>query len=198
MSTIYGLTGGIGMGKTTAARLLAKAGLSVIDSDDLAREVVQPGQPALDEIRAELGDEFIGDDGNLDRAKMAEHVFNDRAAREKLEAIIHPRVRERWQSAIAEWRTAGESGVVVIPLLFEVAAAGHFDAVLCVACTDDTQRERLRERGWSDEQIGQRIAAQLPIAKKMERADHVIWNEGTPDALRAQLTRVGCVSKNPP
>ena len=195
MSTIYGLTGGVGMGKSTTAKLLGKAGLSVVDSDELAREVVRPGQPALEEIREAFGDEFIQDDGRLDRAKMAGHVFSNDPAREQIENIIHPQIRERWQVCVSEWRSTDSSGVVVIPLLYEVNAEANFDTVLCVACTEGTQRQRLRERGLSEEQIKQRNAAQLPITDKMERADLVLWNEGGLEGLRAQLAQLDCIGK---
>jgi len=198
MSTVYGLTGGVGMGKSTVARLLAKAGLPVLDTDDLAREVVQPGEPALEAIREEFGMEFIGSNGGLDRERMAGRVFDDEAARDKLEAIIHPRVREQWLEAISGWRASGRDGVVVIPLLFEVVAESSFDRVLCVACTADTQRQRLRARSWSDAQIDGRIAAQMPIEEKMERADCVIWNEGAQEVLREQLTRIGVLGTSLP
>ncbi|HCU86371.1 MAG TPA: dephospho-CoA kinase [Verrucomicrobiales bacterium] len=191
MSTrVIGLTGGVGMGKSTAARLLAKRGLPVVDSDDLAREVVSPGQPALEEIAEIFGAEFIVD-GKLDRQRMAGEVFGDDAARARLEAIIHPRVRELWQGRIEQWR-ANEVpvGVVVIPLLFEVGAETEMDTVVCLACTANTQRDRLRARGWDAVQISARIGAQMDIAQKMELADHVLWNEGTLDALAAQLQRI--------
>ncbi|SVE02360.1 uncharacterized protein METZ01_LOCUS455214, partial [marine metagenome] len=135
------------MGKSTVARVLAKAGLPVVDSDELAREVVQPGQPAFEGIREAFGDEFIGEDGRIDRPRMAACVFFDDVARKQLEDIIHPRVRERWQACVGKWRSAGDRGVVVIPLLFEVNAEANFDTVFCVACTEGTQRVRLRERG---------------------------------------------------
>jgi len=191
MSTrVIGLTGGVGMGKSTAARLLAKRGLPVVDSDDLAREVVAPGQPALEEIAEIFGAEFIVD-GKLDRQRMAGEVFGDDAARARLEAIIHPRVRELWQGHIEQWR-ANEVpvGVVIIPLLFEVGAETEMDTVVCLACTANTQRDRLRARGWDAAQISARIGAQMDIARKMELADHVLWNEGTLDALDAQLQRI--------
>ena len=189
MSTrILGLTGGVGMGKSTAARLLKKAGLPVVDSDDLAREVVQPGTDALAEIAAEFGEGFLNTDGSMNRVKMASTVFQDDAARKRLEAIIHPRVRVGWEKQIEQWREQKRPvGVVVIPLLFEVDLQDSFDAVLCVACTANTQRARLRERNWSDDQIADRIAAQMDIAQKMNLADHVLWNEGTLEQLGEQL-----------
>lgn len=192
MSTrVLGLTGGVGMGKSTAARLLKKAGLPVVDSDDLAREAVQPGTEGLAEIADEFGEGFLKPDGSLDRDKMASTVFQDQAARKQLEAIIHPRVRAVWENRIEQWREQKRPvGVVVIPLLFEVGLQDSFDAVLCVASTASTQRSRLRGRNWSDAQIAARIAAQMDIAQKMDLADHVLWNEGTPDQLGEQLNGI--------
>lgn len=192
MSTrVLGLTGGVGMGKSTAARLLKKAGLPVVDSDDLAREAVQPGTEGLAEIADEFGKGFLKPDGSLDRDKMASTVFQDQAARKQLELIIHPRVRAVWENRIEQWREQKRPvGVVVIPLLFEVGVQDSFDAVLCVASTASTQRSRLRGRNWSDDQIAARIAAQMDIAQKMDLADHVLWNEGTPDQLGEQLNGI--------
>ncbi len=192
MSTrVLGLTGGVGMGKSTAARLLKKAGLPVVDSDDLAREAVQPGTEGLAEIADEFGEGFLKPDGSLDRDKMASTVFQDQAARKQLELIIHPRVRAVWENRIEQWREQKRPvGVVVIPLLFEVGVQDSFDAVLCVASTASTQRSRLRGRNWSDAQIAARIAAQMDIAQKMDLADHVLWNEGTPDQLGEQLNGI--------
>ena len=188
---VLGLTGGVGMGKSTAARLLKKAGLPVVDSDGLAREAVQPGTEGLAEIADEFGEGFLKPDGSLDRDKMASTVFQDQAARKQLELIIHPRVRAVWENRIEQWREQKRPvGVVVIPLLFEVGVQDSFDAVLCVASTASTQRSRLRGRNWSDDQIAARIAAQMDIAQKMDLADHVLWNEGTPDQLGEQLNGI--------
>ena len=188
---VLGLTGGVGMGKSTAARLLRKAGLPVVDSDDLAREAVQPGTEGLAEIADEFGEGFLKADGSLDRDKMASKVFQDEAARKRLEAIIHPRVRIVWEKQIDQWREQKRPvGVVVIPLLFEVDLQDSFDAVLCVACTANTQRARLRERNWNDAQITARIAAQMDIAQKMDLADHVLWNEGAPELLMDQMKEI--------
>ena len=188
---VLGLTGGVGMGKSTAARLLKKVGLPVVDSDDLAREAVHPGTEGLAEIADEFGEGFLKADGSLDRDKMASTVFQDEAARKRLEAIIHPRVRSVWEKQIDQWREQKwPVGVVVIPLLFEVDLQDSFDAVLCVACTANTQRARLRERNWDDAQITARIAAQMDIAQKIDLADHVLWNEGAPELLMDQMKEI--------
>lgn len=187
---LFGLTGGVGMGKSTAERLLRERGVPVVDTDGLARQVVEPGQPAWDEIQRVFGPEVIASDGQLLREEMARRVFADAVARQQLEAITHPRIRELWRAQAAAWRAEGKPlAVVAIPLLFEVGAEQEFDAVLCVACTAQTQQQRLRERGWSAEQIQQRIAAQWPVEKKMERADYVVWNESGLDVLASQLER---------
>lgn len=191
MTTIYGLTGGVGMGKSAAADCLRARGIAVVDSDVISRQVVEPGQPALAELRAAFGPEIIGADGQLDRAAMARRVFADAEARKQLEGILHPRIRAIWQPQVVAWRAEGRpTGVAVIPLLFEIGAQAHFDRTICVACSTAIQRERLRARGWNDEQISQRIAAQWPVEKKMAAADYVVWAEGGLDVLAKQLKRI--------
>src|SRR5689334_15873275 len=101
---LFGVTGGIGMGKSTSARLLAERGISVIDTDILARQIVEPGQPALGEIKSQFGDEMISSDGKLRRDLLAAKVFSDPAALKKLESILHPRIREIWQNETKKWR----------------------------------------------------------------------------------------------
>ena len=187
----FGLTGGIGMGKSTAADLLCRRGFPVVDSDVIAREIVEPGQPALAEIRQLFGRELLGDDGRLRRDELARRVFADASARRKLEEILHPRIRAVWRSQLQSWRAEGRpAAIALIPLLFETDAARHCEATICAACSAKTQRQRLRQRGWNDEQIDQRIAAQLPIEKKMLLADYVVWTEGPLDAHEAQLVRI--------
>ena len=192
MSTrVIGITGGVGMGKSTAAKLLREQGVPVVDSDDLARDVVAVGKPALAEVSKIFGAEFLDAQGQLDRGKLAAHIFGNDAERKKLEAIIHPRVRECWLLQMESWRAENVPlGVVVIPLLFEVGAEGEFDSVICVACTGNTQRERLRARGWDDTQIAARIAAQMDVSEKIERANQVVWTEGDVNLLREQLQSI--------
>ena len=186
-----GLTGGIGMGKSAAAEILIRRGVQVVDTDQLARQLVAVGQPALAEIRAAFGAEALGPDGSLRRAWLAQRVFSDGTARRQLEAILHPRIREAWQAQFVQWRTLGQPlAVVVIPLLFEVGAEAELDATVCVACSTATQRGRLVERGWSEEQIAGRLAAQWPAERKLASARFGVWNEGGLDVLAAQLERI--------
>jgi dephospho-CoA kinase len=188
---LYGVTGGIGMGKSTSAEWLTAHGVPVIDTDILARQLVEPGQPALEEIRKHFGAEMISADGQLRRDELARRVFANPAALRQLENILHPRIREGWENKTRKWRAEGQAnGAVIIPLLFETEAQGAFDAVICVACSVETQRQRLRERGWSDEQIDQRLASQWPVEKKMAQADFVIWTDTTLIVHAAQLERI--------
>ena len=191
ISRIYGLTGGVGMGKSTASHLLEEMGIQSVDSDDLARQVVEPGRPALEEIKTQFGAGVLNQLGHLNRSKMASIVFGDKLQREKLESIIHPKVRELWMKQVTEWRSEKLSlGIVIIPLLFEVEAEVEFDKVICVACTPNTQHKRLSDRGWSDDQINARVAAQMDVAEKMEKSDYVLWNESGKNVLREQLNRI--------
>jgi dephospho-CoA kinase len=188
---VLGLTGGIGMGKSTSAQLLRDRGVRVVDTDDLARQVVEPGQPALAEVLAAFGHEMAGPDGRLRRKELARRVFADRAARRQLEAILHPRIRMLWRAQVETWRAEGHPvAVVVIPLLFETKAEAELDATICIACSPATQRERLLARGWSPEQIGQRNRAQWPIAKKIARADYLVWTEAGLDVHAAQIEQI--------
>ncbi len=175
------------MGKSTAAEILAKRGAKVSDSDQLARELVEPGQPALAEIVEAFDGGVLREDGSLDRAKVGELVFGDSAAREKLEGILHPRIRDARQARFDAWAAAGEwLAVAVIPLLFETRAEASFDRIVCVVCSPEAQHKRLRARLWTDEMIENRNAAQLAINEKMMRADHVVWTDGTIEAHAAQ------------
>ncbi|MBI4658934.1 MAG: dephospho-CoA kinase [Verrucomicrobia bacterium] len=191
---IFGLTGGIGMGKSTAAQLLARRGFAVVDTDVLARQVVEPGQPALLDLAAEFGRGIIGQDGRLLREKLAEVVFADEPARLRLEAIVHPRIRAAWMRQLEDWRQQRKPlAVVVIPLLFETDAKPHFDATICVACSVKTQLARLKPRGWTAEQIEKRRLAQWPIERKMALSDYVVWTEGSLEVHAEQLNRIVAV-----
>lgn len=179
------------MGKSAAGRLLRDRGVPVVDTDDLARQVVEQGKPALAEIQAAFGPDVLAPDGQLRRDVLASLVFADPAARRRLETILHPRIRRLWKDQMEAWAAEGRPlGVVVIPLLFETAAEQELDRVVCVACSARAQRERLAQRGWSNEQIEQRVQAQMPVEKKMSLAHYVIWSEGPLDVHARQWDAV--------
>jgi len=181
-----GLTGGIASGKSTVANMFADLGVPVIDTDVIAREVVRPGQPALDEIRDTFGAGVIAADGTLDRAAMRTIVFGDDAARRRLEAILHPRIgaATRQQADAA----GGDYQVIVVPLLVGSALRTFVDRVLVVDCDEETQVARLLARDAESEAQARRIlAAQSSRDERLAIADDVIFNDGGLDATREQV-----------
>jgi dephospho-CoA kinase len=188
---LIGLTGGVGMGKSTAATFFQQCGARIVDTDEIARELVQPGQPALAEIRIAFGDKMISQDGQLRRHELANIVFDDAIARKKLEEILHPRIRQRWLAQVETWkRESCPVAIVVIPLLYETRAESHFEKVVCVGCSENARHARLLTRGWTNQQIEARVTAQMPVAEKIARADFVIWSEGT---LESHSRQVDCI-----
>lgn len=189
--TLYGITGGIGMGKSTIAEMFTRRGLPVCDTDVVARQVTEPGSVVLLEIRESFGSSVLHSNGEIDRTALAAIVFRDPSKRRRLEEILHPRIRRAWLEQVSLWRQEKRTAAaVVIPLLFETEAQAHFDRVVCVACSSASQMTRLQSRGWSAEHIEGRIAAQWPISRKMEAADKVIWTEGSLAVSSEQVDRV--------
>jgi dephospho-CoA kinase len=189
---VFGLTGGIGSGKSTVARRFRERGLPVLDADQLARDVVQPGTPGLAAIVERFGPQVVGADGQLDRKALAAIVFGDEAARRDLNAITHPRVGARFAELTAELDARGEPlACYEVPLLFEGRLADVLRPVVVVAVPVDAQIERAASRdGASREEIAARVRAQLPLDEKVRRADHVIDNSASPEATRAEADRV--------
>lgn len=188
---LLGVTGGIGMGKSAASECLQHLGVPVVDTDVIARSVVEPGEPALEEISREFGSEVLAGDGTLDRRELARRVFKDDIARKRLEDILHPRIRATWQAEAESLQQSGQPvAVIVIPLLFETDAQNQFAATVCVACSQETQMTRLAQRGWTAAHSRERIDAQMPIRQKMLNSDFVIWNEAGLKVLEAQLRKV--------
>lgn len=190
-----GLTGGIGSGKSEVSRRLAARGAVVIDSDVLAREVVARGTEGLGEVVAVFGDVLTAD-GELDRPAVGRMVFGDQAARRKLEAIIHPRVRAR----AAEIEAVAPAAAVVvhdIPLLVETGQAETFDLVLVVDVPVEVQVARLTDhRGMTDEEARQRIASQASREDRLAAADLVVDNSGTLDELDRSIEQLWLDLKN--
>ena len=185
-----GLTGGVASGKSTVSAILRELGAVVVDADVLAREVVAPGSEGLAEVVAAFGETVLTPAGELDRPAMGALVFGDEAARRRLEAIIHPRVRARGAELEAQ---AGPDAVVVhdIPLLAETGQADSFDAVIVVDVPVETQVERMVGlRGMSREDAVARVAAQADRARRRAVATYVIENTGTFEDLRDRVTEV--------
>jgi dephospho-CoA kinase len=183
------LTGGIASGKSTVARLFEALGARLVDTDQIARELVLPGTPALDAIRQRFGDGILAADGTLDRAALREHVFRDSTARADLEAILHPRIREETDARCA--RLGGPYQLVAVPLLAETGTQGRYDRVLVVDCEPAQQLLRLMQRDGIDAAAAQRILdAQATRAQRLAIADDVIVNDGPVAHLASQVEKL--------
>ena len=188
---IWGLTGNIGAGKSTVARLLAARGVPVIDADQIAREVVQPGRPALKEI-AQRFPFAIAPDGTLDRKLLAARVFHDPAEREALNRIVHPRIAEEASARMGALAGAGHPvAVYEAALIVENGLHRGLDGLIVVTAPEQALLARLRQRdAMTDEEARARLAAQLPAADKARHATFVIDNSGSEQALAAQVDRL--------
>ncbi len=178
-----GLTGGIGAGKTAAAVAFGHQGFRILSADRLAHEVLMRPE-VLRKIQERWGDEVITENGLPDRELIADRVFCEPEELHWLEALIHPVIRVQWQKALAD---RSQDWLVEVPLLFEKGWEADFDVTVTVTCTPELQQQRLLARGWSAAQIAARMAAQLPMAEKAKRADYVLVNEGSIEALEAQV-----------
>lgn len=186
---LIGLTGGIASGKSVVARMLAAAGVPVVDADVLAREAVAPGSEGLRAVIERFGAGVVAADGTLDRGALAAVVFADPAARRELNAIVHPEVARLAAERLDALRSSGAPmAVYEVPLLFENDLEQAMDATLLVAAPEATQLARMATRDWLDEDAARaRLAAQLPLAEKRRRATAVIENDGSLPELAARL-----------
>ena len=183
-----GITGGMGCGKSTVAGLFEQRGFRRLDSDVLVREQVLTSAEVITALQVRHGSGVLAKDGTVDRATLAGRVFADDAERRWLEDLIHPRVFALWREALAASPAA--RWVVEVPLLFEKALENWFDFTLCVACAPERQLARLEQRGLPRVLAGQRMSKQLPLAQKIERADFVLWNDGSAEFLEAEVERL--------
>lgn len=188
---LVGLTGGIGSGKSTVARMLEERGAVVFDADALARKVVEPGTPGHDAVVERFGANVLLPGGELDREALASIVFADPAARRDLEAIVHPEVRRLFAEGCDEHRDTDRVVVFSAPLLVETGMHSAFEVLVVVSTTVETQLERLlRDRGLSEEQVRARIDAQAPLEAKAAVADVIVDNEGSIEELVGQVDRL--------
>lgn len=184
-----GLTGGIASGKSTVADMFEGLGATIIDTDIVARDVVAPGEPALDAIRHEFGDELVDSDGALDRAAMRRIIFSDEDARARLEAILHPLIRERTQALAAT--AGGDYQVIVVPLLVESPLKDFVDRIVVVDCDEKAQIQRLMARDAESEGQARRIlAVQSSREQRLEIADDIVSNNGDLTATLEQVEKL--------
>ena len=190
---LVGLTGGIATGKSTVDAVLRELGAHIIDADVLAREVVEPGEPALAEIAAEFGSGVLGPDGRLDRKALGAIVFADPERRRTLEAMTHPRIRERFQQKIDALRAENFRGLVFFdaPVMIESGNYRNMDRMVVVVTDEATQIARLIARDGIDrDEALRKIRSQMPLSEKAKLADYVVDNSGDPAATAAAIRRV--------
>jgi dephospho-CoA kinase len=188
---LVGLTGGIGSGKSTVARLLDRRGAVVIDADQLAREAIAAGTEEFDLVVAAFGRGVVRPDGELDRAALAAQIFADPGRKAALEAIVHPRVARLFADRVEPYRDTDRIVVYVTPLLVEVGLAPAFDVVVVVTASPHLRVSRVAsERGLDPEDVRRRMAAQATDAQRAEVADILLDNDGTLRELEAQVDRL--------
>ena len=185
---IVGITGGIGCGKSTAAVLFEREGFRRLDSDELVRTKVLTSPAIISALRARYGESVIDSHGHVERMELAARVFPVEAELRWLEDLIHPVVFGLWRTAFRD--EPAVDWAVEVPLLFEKGLENWFDFTVCVASAPVQQLARLEQRGLSRALAEQRISKQLPLAQKIERADFVLWNDGSPEFLQEQVSRL--------
>jgi dephospho-CoA kinase len=189
---LVGLTGGLATGKSTVSATLRALGCVVLDADALAREVVEPGQPALAAIVEAFGPEVVGPDGGLDRKRLGAIVFADPGKRRVLEAIVHPAIRDRFQTRLADLERQGFEGIVVwdAPVMIETGGHRVMDRLVVVVADAAVQRARALARDGDAGDTERKIASQMPLADKARLADYVIDNSGDRAATEARTREV--------
>ncbi|MFZ4482513.1 MAG: dephospho-CoA kinase [Chthoniobacterales bacterium] len=184
---LLGLTGGVATGKSTFDGFLrARHSFAHFDADACVHELLAENAAVIAEVIGLFGPTVRDASGGIDRAAVRRIVFRDPAARARLEKILHPRVRERWQALLSVCLATGEDMLCNIPLLFETSAEGFFDLTIVVAATTDRQRSRMAARGLDEATIEALLASQWPMEDKIRGASLVVWNDGSKEALQRQ------------
>ena len=186
---IIGLTGSIASGKSTVAKMFEKLQFPIVDADQVARVVVEPGRETLQQIAAAFGSDVLLEDGHMDRKKVGDMIFHDPAKRKQLNDIIHPAIRKEMLRQRDEYLSDGHPHVVMdIPLLFESGLQSYVERILVVSVTEENQLKRLMERNaLSEEEARARISSQLPLSVKEQGADAVIYNNDSIESTTEQL-----------
>lgn len=184
---LLGLTGGIACGKSEAGRILSEAGLAVLDTDQLAHELMKAGSPVYLAVVDCFGSSVVGDDGEIDRKMLGNVVFHEPRKLEKLNELVHPAVI----IAAKQWAEKQVSdAAILVPLLFESGWTDGWDAVICICADESMVFQRLEKRGLSRAEARRRIAAQMPLEEKKKKSDFVIQNNDTLNALREETLAV--------
>lgn len=186
-ATLICLTGGMATGKSQVAEWFETKSWVVICTDKIAHRLYEPDQDLPRQIAREFGNDVVSAEGRVDRQKLGEIVFCDPLALKRLNALVHPKVRSEWKSRAAETVRSGRRTLVIIPLAYETDAVQEFQQTWVVACSRDEQIARLRQRGLNPVQIEKRLSSQWPLQKKIDRADLVIWNNGSWSLTEEQL-----------
>ena len=195
---VIGVTGGIGSGKSTFSKMLAeKLSARLFDADAASRELLESDPEVRRRITSELFAEAYTPGGQPDRAAIRRLVFQDPAAKARLESILHPRIRERWTQLAKECRKTSTPLVVEIPLLFETGAERFFDRIVTVACSPETQLTRTAARGLTPDEAESIIRSQLPMDEKTARADFAAWNDGSLANLENQAAELANSLRKP-
>jgi dephospho-CoA kinase len=184
------LTGGIATGKSKVAAWLKDHGWTVICTDEIVHRLYGPGQSIPTELAREFGKSILTPEGGVDRKELSKVVFQNETLLRRLNEVVHPKVRTEWMKQLAEARAADQKAVVVIPLAYETQSVREFPKTWVVACSGSEQRRRLQERGFNEIQMHARLSAQLPLQKKIDLADCVIWNDGPCPITEEQLEGV--------
>lgn len=188
----FGITGGIACGKSTVCEILSERGWHIIDTDAVTHSLYRSGAEGTKIIVDAFGTKVLNHDQSVNRVLLGQIVFSDSSQRELLNKLIHPLVRAEWQRQHQELSLQQPNLplAVTVPLLFEAETESWFESVVCVACSRLEQEKRLLKRGLNSHQIQQRLSAQWPMAKKMERSNITIWNDGSREILAAQTARL--------
>ena len=194
-----GLTGGIASGKSAVAAMLRELGFSVLDADSLAHKLIEPGQPAFDEVLREFGPSIADDSSRIDRAKLGAIVFADRAKLDRLNAIVHPRIAEAISTQFEEWQRGGvrDAAFVEAALLIESGIHNKLDGLVVAWCKPEQQLERLLARGLSETEARSRIAAQMPVEEKLRLATEKIDCSGSLEETRRQVEALAAKLRRP-
>ncbi len=187
---LFCLTGGIATGKSRVADWFAVKGWRVICTDTIVHHLYQFDQDLIKTIVQSFGPNALTKEGSINRSELGKIVFQDHTALQRLNALVHPRVRVEWKKQSTEALHKKEKTLVVIPLAFETCVEKEFSEVWVVACSIENQKLRLQERGLNKKQIEERISAQWPIQKKIDLADRVVWNDGAWSLTEQQLEQI--------